>query len=680
LAALPGGRNRFLLDAAEAASHRAFGPASGGTMGRLKSKLAAVVARAFMPREFLIRSDGKIKYLTVTTRTQLMATAGAAALVGWIGYSSVSLLINTYALSGKDTEIQETKTAYASLLSEVEKSYEQFRQIAQNLEDQRTYLTSLKPDPKATEGGSYEQRLAAWQEAQEKVAMGQEVLQKKVKLVETDLRAVAVHNQVLTESLVSLQEKLRQAESEKMRVADLGAHIGERLRRAETELATATEHNTTLEANVTALRQQVDATKDASTRLTQVQSQLASALERSTTLQASVEYLQRKAAASDFLERQLAAARSKLATTVAQAADLETTVHDLQGKVSAGESAEAELAETQKKLDESNASVALLKDSVDSLQLTQEAGRVAQEKAEAARVAMQAKVGELETQLASLGEDNSHLVQRIQETQQALAAVVGQRDALQLARAQLTGKVGKLEERLASIQQTQQSMVQRIAERTRNGVEEVEKTVALTGIDVDGLLARVDEELGQGGPFIPYKTDAASDLTDSAENDIVLASVAGLDDEVERWEKLQFVLRSLPLAAPLDQFYMASRFGRRIDPLTRRPALHEGLDLASALRSPILATAPGKVVFAGWRGSYGRMVEIDHGLGIHTRYAHMHSISVKVGDEVDYRQKIGLVGSSGRSTGPHVHYEVRVNGRPFDPANFLKAGKYVFKG
>jgi len=94
----------------------------------------------------------------------------------------------------------------------------------------------------------------------------------------------------------------------------------------------------------------------------------------------------------------------------------------------------------------------------------------------------------------------------------------------------------------------------------------------------------------------------------------------------------------------------------------------------------VLATAPGRVVFAGWSGGYGRMVEIDHGLGIHTRYAHLMQIDVEVGDTVDYRQDIGLLGSSGRSTGPHCHYEVRVDGRPYDPMNFLKAGKYMFKG
>jgi murein DD-endopeptidase MepM/ murein hydrolase activator NlpD len=607
-----------------------------------------------------------------------MASVGAAAVVGWMAYSSVSLLLSNAALSGKETEIQETKTAYSNLLSEVEKSYEQFRLIAQSLEDQQAFLSSMKLDEGdgVAAGAGYEQKLAQWQEVQEKVALSQEALREKVQLVEADLRTIAGHNQALTDSLVDLQEKLRKAEREKMRVADLGAHIGERLRKAEAALAKATSDNNALEGEVTALRDQVEVTKHAAARLAEAEAQLTALLDRNTSLETSVEYLQRKVVVSQFLEQQLAAAQAKLAKANAQNVALEKDVRTLQQQVADGEQLQAQLAEAEKKLAGAKANIAMLEDSVRGLELTVVAGREAQAAAEKARLAMDEEVAKLEEKLAAVTEDNSRLVQQIQETEQALAAVIGQRDALQLARAELTGRVGGLEERLTAIQQSQQVMVQRIAEKTRQGVDEVEKTVAMTGLDVDELLAQVDAELGQGGPLIPFKAPAEQ----SVENDVVLASVAGLDNEVERWEKLQVVLRSMPLAAPLDQFYLASKFGRRIDPITRRPAVHEGLDMAAALRSPILATAPGKVVFAGWKGAYGRMVEIDHGLGIRTRYAHMHQITVEVGDEVDYREKIGLLGSSGRSTGPHVHYEVRVNGRSFDPANFLKAGKYVFKG
>jgi murein DD-endopeptidase MepM/ murein hydrolase activator NlpD len=93
----------------------------------------------------------------------------------------------------------------------------------------------------------------------------------------------------------------------------------------------------------------------------------------------------------------------------------------------------------------------------------------------------------------------------------------------------------------------------------------------------------------------------------------------------------------------------------------------------------VLATAPGTVVFAGWRGGYGWMVEIDHGLGVRTRYGHLKKLLVTKGQKVGFRDKIGLLGTTGRSTGPHVHYEVIFEGRPRNPMKFITAGKYIFK-
>ena len=130
---------------------------------------------------------------------------------------------------------------------------------------------------------------------------------------------------------------------------------------------------------------------------------------------------------------------------------------------------------------------------------------------------------------------------------------------------------------------------------------------------------------------------------------------------------------ALPLGSPLTVTRVTSGFGRRVDPLNHRHATHEGIDLAAALRTLVHATAGGRVVFAGRRGGYGRMVEVDHGSGVHTRYAHLDRILVRSGQRVTPRQGIGLVGSSGRSSGPHLHYEIRVDGVARNPARFLAA-------
>ena len=121
-----------------------------------------------------------------------------------------------------------------------------------------------------------------------------------------------------------------------------------------------------------------------------------------------------------------------------------------------------------------------------------------------------------------------------------------------------------------------------------------------------------------------------------------------------------------------------SDFGKRIDPINGRLAMHEGVDLTSGPGAQVLATAPGVVVFAGWNGTYGKMVEIDHGMGVRTRYAHLKSIVVEPGRKVAARTEVGIIGSTGRSTGTHVHYEVLVEDQHYDPVKFIKAGEYVF--
>jgi murein DD-endopeptidase MepM/ murein hydrolase activator NlpD len=121
-----------------------------------------------------------------------------------------------------------------------------------------------------------------------------------------------------------------------------------------------------------------------------------------------------------------------------------------------------------------------------------------------------------------------------------------------------------------------------------------------------------------------------------------------------------------------------SPFGVRVDPFVHEAAMHTGMDIRGEPGEPVHATAVGRVSIAGWDGGYGNMVEIDHGNGLATRYGHLSRIDVHVGDEVRIGQIIGLIGSTGRSTGPHLHYETRVDGEPVNPQKFLDAGAKLF--
>src|SRR5262249_7352809 len=151
----------------------------------------------------------------------------------------------------------------------------------------------------------------------------------------------------------------------------------------------------------------------------------------------------------------------------------------------------------------------------------------------------------------------------------------------------------------------------------------------------------------------------------------------GVTSDLVRLRALGDALAHLPLGSPLTWTQIADRFGFRMDPVSGRAAMHEGIDLRAARGTPVRATAAGTGSCSGWHGEYGSMVEIDHGMGLVTRYAHLAKALVKAGETVTLHQQIGLVGDSGRATGVHLHYEVRVNGQARNPINFLGASRHV---
>ncbi|MDH4985313.1 peptidoglycan DD-metalloendopeptidase family protein [Aminobacter anthyllidis] len=169
---------------------------------------------------------------------------------------------------------------------------------------------------------------------------------------------------------------------------------------------------------------------------------------------------------------------------------------------------------------------------------------------------------------------------------------------------------------------------------------------------------------GVGGPLVTLDNPMAFD-----------SKVKELDEALDTLDRLKKEARKLPLANPAAGRSISSTFGVRTDPLIGTPALHSGMDFRAPYGSPARATAAGTVTKAGWNGGYGRMVEIDHGGGFTTRYAHLSKILVAPDQKVVVGDEVGEVGSSGRSTGPHLHYEVRRDGEAVDPLRFIKTGK-----
>ncbi|HEX2581084.1 MAG TPA: peptidoglycan DD-metalloendopeptidase family protein [Dongiaceae bacterium] len=280
----------------------------------------------------------------------------------------------------------------------------------------------------------------------------------------------------------------------------------------------------------------------------------------------------------------------------------------------------------------------------------------------------------LTKQLQSKDGQNSDLRLRLSGVQGNLASNLSRLRDLENAKGSAEEALKEAHRRLDDVRAAQSTVVENLTQRVRVSTRDIEHVVTMTGLKVDELLRQFAQaHYGQGGPFIPVS--AAS--PESPEQ--LIQGVAGLDDEFTRLERLQVILHILPLNAPVDRFYVSSAFGTRADPLNGEDGYHSGLDMVGTLRDPVRATAPGKVIFSGWRGNYGKVVEIDHGFGIRTMYAHLDRTTVEEGDDVGYRQVIGALGATGRATGPHVHYEVRYHDRPIDPEKFLEAGRYVFK-
>lgn len=299
--------------------------------------------------------------------------------------------------------------------------------------------------------------------------------------------------------------------------------------------------------------------------------------------------------------------------------------------------------------------------------------RSARAETESKRVEMTARLGDVESQMQSLAQRNFSLKDDLATIETDLQDALTERNTALMQSTQMRRDIKVLENKLVNLEDQENDTVERLTDQAEMFISSMEQLVEMAGLDVEDLMAG-DEELvaGQGGPFIELQGDGrpAGRLK---------AKLQNLENRLAYSDSLQTVIKKMPFTPPLHGYYITSKFGKRRDPLNKRWAMHYGLDFGSSPHAGIYVTAPGKVVYAGWRGSFGKMVEIDHGAGIRTRYGHLSSIKVKKGQTVAFGDKIAVIGSTGRSTGNHLHYEVLFRDKGLDPMKFIKAGRYVFK-
>ena len=228
----------------------------------------------------------------------------------------------------------------------------------------------------------------------------------------------------------------------------------------------------------------------------------------------------------------------------------------------------------------------------------------------------------------------------------------------------LDGILGRLSAGLDNIDRKQIAVLNDMEERADSKARRMRSVLSDLGVNP----VRMPTGATAGGPFVPLNPAKAS----ASAFDRQLYRVNVVRAQISQY--LQ-ALVAVPLRKPvIGEVDMSSPFGMRMDPFNGRPAIHTGIDLRGEVGEPVHATAAGRVSLAGREGGYGNMVEIDHGNGLATRYGHLSEIDVKVGQMVRIGETIGHIGSTGRSTGPHLHYETRVNGEAVDPQKFLRAG------
>jgi len=291
-----------------------------------------------------------------------------------------------------------------------------------------------------------------------------------------------------------------------------------------------------------------------------------------------------------------------------------------------------------------------------------------------AREHLKGELHDVQDKMQALISRNFSLRDNLNTVESDLQSALSDRNRAMLDGDKMRRKLNDLEKRLAHLQETELDMVRRFADRTDQQIERLEKVIELAGLTAEKVLDADDSlPTGQGGPFISVQPASGP-----AEG--LRTGLGELEARLNYSAALQSVMSKMPLTAPLNSYTITSRFGKRRDPINRKWAMRYGLDMGAVFRTSICVPAPGVVTFAGWKGRYGRLIEVDHGAGITTRYGHLHKILVKKGQKLNFRDKIGLVGSTGRSTGAHLHYEITFQGKPLNPMKFLEAGGYVFQG
>lgn len=224
---------------------------------------------------------------------------------------------------------------------------------------------------------------------------------------------------------------------------------------------------------------------------------------------------------------------------------------------------------------------------------------------------------------------------------------------------------------LSQIEADQLDFVERLTRFADSRAASANAAIRKLGVSPDAVLAAARHDTGAGGPLITLATQADGSVDPRFRK---------LGTSLARMEALEAGLARLPQSKPANVRYVSSSYGYRSDPFNGTAAFHAGLDFPGPMGTPIYAAADGRISFVGKKGGYGNCIEITHANGLMTRYGHLSGFTARVGQFVKSGSRIGAMGSTGRSTGPHLHFEVRINDRPVNPRPFLEAVNHATTG
>lgn len=583
----------------------------------LNKRATALADRLFPERQLFVRSEGQVRYLSLTRRRQIAMVVICVVAVAGIAWSTYRAALSNHIIVAKNDRIDRLEEANDAVSEQLDEATGQLARVSREIEEKSLQMEAMLEqqaalDRRIMETTAQLRNAAAERDAAQQLNRG---LEKRVGSLETDLKAEV-------DRTTSLEGKL----------ADAAAQI-------------------------TALNQENDNWRKTSEEIQQQATVLSDTLTAEREARASVEG--KLADTEQTLALTTEARDSALKTGERLSQRVAELTDDLENTRSRHDRVARALTTTQQRLDATAAN----RDTV-QLQLK----------------TLRKQVASLSSTLAETDKNRVAKETRMSATGQRFARLAAAREQAERRAELLANQLVHLQSQLSGVKYHQRELFGWLQGQISRDTERAERSLAMTGLDIAELTsAATGLPYGQGGPLV------VADAPSLENSDWTLAA-AGFQDHVTelelqlvRWNGLQNLIRHMPIGKPTDRGWVSSRYGKRRDPFNNRWAMHAGLDISAPRKTPVHATAPGKVTFARRHGPFGNMVEIDHGLGFKTRYAHLHKILVKKGQEVNFRHKIGLMGSTGRSSGSHVHYEVSYRGKTQDPQKFFDAGTYVFQ-